>query len=164
MQLTENHHYYSVPYTYAGKKVKVLYDQSLIEIYYEGDRIAVHQRDNLSKAYHTIPDHMPTNHRHALQVRGWNQEDLLKQASNIGHYVLQAAEYILPSSFYPEQNYKSCYGLIMLKKKYDHTRINNACKRATRHTHTLRYYLRYTSKRIGPTNRSVCCSHSIARS
>ena len=54
IQLSENHHYYSVPYTYAGKKVKVLYDEQMVEIYSEGERIAVHQRNNLSKAYHTI--------------------------------------------------------------------------------------------------------------
>ena len=88
-----------MPYTYAGKKVKVLYDEQMVEIYSEGERIAVHQRNNLSKAYHTIQEHMPSNHRHALQVRGWNQEDLLKQASNIGQHVLQVAEHILASSF-----------------------------------------------------------------
>lgn len=138
VQLSENHHYYSVPYTHAGKKVKILYDQQMIEIYYEGERIAVHQRNNLSKAYHTIQEHMPSNHRHALQVRGWKQEDLLKQASNMGLHVLQVAEHILASSFYPEQNYKSCYGLIMLKNKYDRSRIDNACKRALQGTR-IRY-------------------------
>ena len=89
----ENHHYYSVPYTYAGKKVKVLYDEQMVEIYSEGERIAVHQRNNLSKAYHTIQEHMPSNHRR-LQVRGWNQEDLLKQASNIGQHVFYRYESI----------------------------------------------------------------------
>lgn len=138
IQLSENHHYYSVPYAYAGKKVKVLFDQQMVEIYYEGERIAVHQRNNLSKAYHTIEEHMPSNHQHALQVRGWNQEDLLKQASNLGLHVLQVAQHILASSFYPEQNYKSCHGLIMLKNKYDRSRINNACKRALQGTR-IRY-------------------------
>ncbi len=136
-----NHHlcrYYSVPYAYAGKKVKVLYDQQMIEVYCEGERIALHQRNNISKAYHTIQDHMLSNHRHALQVRGWNKDDLLKQASNMGPHVLQAAEHILASSFYPEQNYKSCYGLIMLRNKYDQSRINNACKRALQGTR-IRY-------------------------
>jgi len=130
IQLSENHHYYSVPYMYTGKKVKVLYDNSIVEIYHNGARIAVHQRNNLAKAYHTIGDHMPPNHQQAILIQGWTKEDLLRKASNIGIHVLQVAERILSSSIYPEQNYKSCHGLILLQNKYDKNRIDCACKRA----------------------------------
>jgi hypothetical protein len=130
VQLTENHHYYSVPYTYTGKKVKVLYDNNIIEIYHNGTRIAFHQRNNLSKAYHTTGDHMPPNHQQAVIFQGWSKEDLLKQASNIGVHVLKVAEHILSSSFYPQQNFKACYGMIMLYKKYGINRVDCACKRA----------------------------------
>lgn len=138
VQLSENHHYYSVPYTYVGKKVKVLYDSSLVEIYYDGQRIAIHHKNSLSKAYHTIADHMPCNHQQALAIRGWTKEDLLQKAANMGSYVLKAAKHILESSIYPEQNYKSCHGLIMLQNKYPKSRIENACKRALLGT-TIRY-------------------------
>lgn len=138
IQLSENHHYYSVPYTYVGKKVKVLYDQKTVEIYYNGDRIAVHQKNSLSKAYHTFPDHMPSNHQHAFSIKGWTKEDLLRQAYGLGDSVLQVAEHILSSSIYPEQNFKSCHGLIMLKHKYDKSRIDSACKRAL-HGTRVRY-------------------------
>jgi transposase len=130
IQLSENHHYYSVPYTYTGKKVKVLYDNNIIEIYHSGSRIAVHQRNNLSKAYHTIGDHMPPNHQQAVIYKGWSKEDLLKEASIIGVHVLKVAEHILSSSFYPQQNFKACHGMIMLHKKYGIHRVDCACKRA----------------------------------
>ena len=42
VQLTEDHLYYSVPYQYVGKKVKVLYDNRVVEVYLETDRIALH--------------------------------------------------------------------------------------------------------------------------
>lgn len=41
IQLTEDHLYYSVPYNYVGKKVKVLYDNSTVEVYYDFGRIAL---------------------------------------------------------------------------------------------------------------------------
>lgn len=130
IQLGEDKHYYSVPYTYVGKKVQVLYDNHTIEIYYERTRIAFHQRDNRAKAYHTIFDHMPSNHQHQVTVKGWTRQDLLDKAAAIGEHTKQAAEHILSSSIYPEQNFKSCHGLLMLQNKYARDRIEAACKRA----------------------------------
>ncbi len=49
IQLSEDHRYYSVPYTYAGKKVKVWYDNKTVEIYYDQQRIALHTRSYISR-------------------------------------------------------------------------------------------------------------------
>lgn len=130
LQLSEDHHYYSVPYTYVGKKVKVLYDNTTVEIYYDHARIAVHQRSAGGRAYHTIFEHMPDNHQKAVIIKGWTKEDLLKKAQYIGPCTYQAAEHILSGSIYVEQNFKSCHGVIMLQKKYDKVRVEAACKRA----------------------------------
>jgi len=70
IQLSENHHYYSVPYTYTGKKVKVLYDNKTVEIYFDHARIAVHERNTYARAYHTIDAHMPINHQQAKMIKG----------------------------------------------------------------------------------------------
>ena len=40
VNLSEDKHYYSVPYHFIGKKVTVLYSQSLVEIYHRYERIA----------------------------------------------------------------------------------------------------------------------------
>jgi transposase len=130
VQLSEDHHYYSVPYTYAGKKVKVLYDQRSVEIYYDHARIALHTRTAQHKAYHTQSEHMPSNHQHMLQVKGWTKEDMLGKALRIGEHTHRAIEYVLDSSIYPEQNFKSCYGMLMLQNKYTVSRLEAACKRA----------------------------------
>ena len=73
---------------------------------------------------------MPPNHQQAIIYKGWSKEDLLKEASIIGVHVLKAAEHILSSSFYPQQNFKACHGMIMLHKKYGIYRVDCACKRA----------------------------------
>lgn len=130
IQLSENRHYYSCPFMYAGKKVKVLYDNSSVEIYYEGARIAVHRRDVCAKAYHTLADHMPPHHQQTLLIKGWTGEELIQRAARIGEHTRQVAEHILSSSIYPPQNFKSCHGVLMLQKKYSPDRLEAACKRA----------------------------------
>lgn len=140
VQLTEDHHYYSVPYRFAGKKVKVLYDSKVVEVYLEHQRIAMHSRTSFGSAYHTIPEHMPSNHQCAINIKGWTKADLLAQAMEIGSFTHRAIERILISSFYPEQNFKSAHGVLMLEKVYGKGRLEAACARVltgTRINYTL---------------------------
>ena len=130
IQLPEDHLYYSVPYSYAGKKVKVLYDNKTVEVYYEQDRIALHFRKSTNKAYTTLTEHMPPNHLHMHQIKGWTKEGLLLQAARVGQYTRHAAEHMLGNSICIEQNYKACFGMLMLEKKYTRQRLEAACRRA----------------------------------
>lgn len=134
VQLREDCLYYSVPYQYVGKKVKVLYDSRVVEVYFDHSRIAVHIRKPHGKAYTTIADHMPPHHQHMHQIKGFNKEDLLKQAERIGANTLKAASLILENSIYIEQNYKSCFGMLMLQKRYGIPRLEAACGRALQGT------------------------------
>jgi transposase len=140
VQLSEDHRYYSVPYTYAGKKVKVLYDNKTVEIYYEHTRIALHIKSNMTKAYTTIHEHMPSNHQIAMNIKGWTKADMLARAAQVGAATARAVEHILDSSIYPEQNYKSCHGLLMLQSTFGVQRLEAACARvlkATRINYTM---------------------------
>ena len=130
IQLTEDHRYFSVPYQYVGKKVKVLYDAKVVEVYLDYDRIALHVRKKVNKAYTTLAEHMPPHHQRMQQIKGWNRDDLLLQASRIGSATLQAATLMLENSIYIEQNYKACFGMLMLQKKYPTARLEAACTRA----------------------------------
>jgi transposase/DNA-binding CsgD family transcriptional regulator len=134
IQLTEDRHYYSVPYQHVGKKVEVYYDKQEVSVYYNYERIALHIRNAYTKMYHTLPEHMPPNHQAMEQRKGWNKEDLLKQAKVLGTGIEQAASLILDSNFMVEQNYKSCFGMLMLKNKYGVQRLENACNRALQST------------------------------
>lgn len=136
IQLSEDHLYYSVPYQYAGKKVKVLYDNRVVEVYLNTDRIALHVRKPHCKAYTTIADHMPAHHQRMHTIKGWNKEDLLLQATRIGTATLQAATLMLENSIYIEQNYKACFGMLMLQKKYSAERLEAACNRALQGSRT----------------------------
>ena len=130
VQLTEDHLYYSVPYQYVGKKVKVLYDARVVEVYFDTARIALHIRKPHCKAYTTLAEHMPPHHQRMQQIKGWNKDDLLAQAARIGTAALQATTLMLENSIYIEQNYKACFGMLMLQKKYTTQRLEAACGRA----------------------------------
>src|SRR5690606_29175488 len=42
ISLSPENHYYSIPYRYIGKKVKVVYSASYVSVFYDGERIAFH--------------------------------------------------------------------------------------------------------------------------
>ena len=134
IQLTENHMYFSVPYIYAGKKVRVLYDNNTVEVYFEHARIALHIRKSTNKAYTTLVEHMPPNHVHMHKIKGWTREELLSLAARVGEYTCHAAEHMLSNSIYVEQNYKACWGMLMLEKKYCKARLEAACRRVSNGT------------------------------
>lgn len=129
VQLSETHHYFSVPYQHVGKKVKVLYDHRSVEVYLDHERIALHLQQSRQKAYTTLSEHMPPHHQRMQEIKGWNQEDLLKKAGHIGEMTQQAVQLMLNNSIYMPQNYKACFGLLMLEKKYGRERLEAACKR-----------------------------------
>jgi transposase len=127
IQLREEGRYYSVPWQYVGKKVKVWYDAKTVEVYCDHERIAVHPRSRIGQAYTTLTEHMPPNHQKARELKGWTREDLLGKAVRIGSATAQVAERILGNSIYMEQNYKSCFGLLMLEKRFGKERLESAC-------------------------------------
>ena len=130
IELPDNHHYYSIPYEYVGKKVLVYYNQRTVEVYYRYERISLHVRKSTEPKYNRIDAHMPANHQHMVESRGWTIEELLERAGWVGSYTKQTAERILHSSVYPEQNFKACNALILLQNTYSKPRLETACQRA----------------------------------
>lgn len=119
--------YYSVPHAYIGKKVKLILTQNTVEIYHNQTRIALHGRSRKAYAYVTVKGHMPVSHTYNTD---WNPEYFLTWAAKIGASVKESIEKILQRKQYPEQNYKSCVGILNLATKTGKERLENACKRA----------------------------------
>lgn len=70
---------------------------------------------------------MPLNHQQAKAASGWSREGLLDKAGRLGKSTAQVAEKILGNSIYMEQNYKACFGMLMLEKRYGAGRLEAAC-------------------------------------
>ncbi|GAB3013856.1 IS21 family transposase [Niabella terrae] len=131
IQLSDNKHYYTVPYQYVGKKVQVYYNARVVEVYYNHERISFHVRQSSEPQFNRIAEHMPPNHKVMVDRQGWTVESLVNQASKVGIYTAQIATRILHSSIYPEQNFKACNAMILLKNTYSGYRLEAACKHAS---------------------------------
>ncbi len=128
-------HYYSIPYRFIGKKVKVVYSLSYVSVFHDGDRIAFHKRNMKERGYTSVKDHMPSTHRF---VSGWNPDFFLNWAKGIHPEVRHYLQVILDSYPYPEQAYKSCLGILGYDKKAGRERLVNAVKRA-KHYNTYNF-------------------------
>ncbi len=127
--LKEDEHYYSVPFKYIGKKVKVIYSQRTVEIYHKYERIAVHKRDFNPYRYSTVKEHMPSAHQF---VSDWSPEKFINWASGIGPDVEEYIRKVIAEKQHPEQAYKSCIGILQFAKKCGKERLINACLRGAK--------------------------------
>ncbi|RKY02934.1 MAG: IS21 family transposase [Spirochaetes bacterium] len=133
VELRDDRHYYSVPYYLRKKggetKVKMIYDERIVAIYYDNVRIAQYKRDRRPNEYTTLPEHMPPEHRFYAE---WSPQRFCSWAKSIGGETLQVIEKVLQSRKHPEQAFKVCLGILNLAKKYGAQRLNKACGKANR--------------------------------
>jgi len=125
--LGQDKHYYSVPYQFIRKKVKLLYSNSQVEVYYKYNRIALHQRIKKPYSYTTITEHLASTHKFITE---WTPQRFINWAESIDGNVKEYILHILDKKQHPEQAYKSCMGVLSLVKKVGEERLTNACKRA----------------------------------
>jgi len=125
--LSEDKHYYSVPYQYIRKKVKLLYSSKTVEIYHKYIRIAVYSRLKSPYNYTTTKEHLASTHQF---VTDWTPQRFINWGGSIDESVKQLIINILEKKQHPEQAYKSCMGVLSLAKKVGNERLINACARA----------------------------------
>ena len=123
-----NKHYYSVPYTLVGSKVEIRATATIVEIFYRGQRVASHLRDDTPGQYSTEDSHMPSNHKRRKEK--WSPERFIRWAQSIGLETCQVIKELLGSKRHPEQAYKSCIGVLKLADKYGPQRLEKACTMA----------------------------------
>lgn len=120
--------YYSVPYRYIGKTVKLIYTTRHVSIFQGTDRIAFHERGLTPFSYRTQGEHLPSTHQFVSQ---WSPEKFLNWADKISPSVKAYIEQILGQKNYPEQTYRSCVGILSFEKKVGRERLIKAIDRAS---------------------------------
>ncbi len=128
--LGEDWHYYSVPHTYLGKEVNLVYDSDHVEIYYKLERIALHTRNYKKHGLTTLLEHMPEHHRKIAEQRGWDPDYYLAKAGRIGPNTRLLFEKIMESKITVHQAYGPCLGILRLVTQYGEARLEAACGRA----------------------------------
>jgi transposase/DNA replication protein DnaC len=93
-------HYYSVPYRFARAQVEARLTVRGVEIFYRGERIAVHLRMSGNHKHTTISEHMPSSHR---RYAGWTIERIREDARKIGPAAAALCEQILEARPHPER-------------------------------------------------------------
>ena len=131
VELREDLHYYSVPYYLYKKeprtKVKLVFDDRIVAIYYDNMRIVQYRRDRTPNEYTTLPEHMPDKHRVYAE---WSPERFERWARSIGDEVAVVIRKVLATRKHPEQAFKACMGILSLAGKHGDERLNRVCKRA----------------------------------
>jgi len=118
---------YSVPFDLIGQKVTLKTTRKLVEVYFNGDRMAVHarkaspQRDPIMKL-----EHMPAEHQAYMK---YTEEDFTAWGRDIGPATQLTVESFLHRGKEPEQGFKFCASLQNLAKRYSGARLEAACEK-----------------------------------
>lgn len=128
---------YSVPYEYIKRKVDVRVTDTVIEIFYNHNRIASHRRLTGRKGqYATTIEHMSEDHQKYLE---WNGDRFRQWAGHIGENTHKVIDGILASKPVEQQAYRSCMGLLKLVDRYSAEHLEAACKKALSYTASPSY-------------------------
>jgi len=122
--LGRDKHYYSVPYQYIGKRVMVIYTRTLVQIYCEGQSIAVHHRAH-GFGYTTQPNHLCSTHLHYKERSPYYYIQTAERRSDA---LCQMMKLIFAQTQIPETVYKRCDGLLNLQRQTDPLLFERACQ------------------------------------
>lgn len=116
---------YSVPFDLIGEKVDIRLTGRSVEVFFHGNRVAVHRRLTAAQRDPVVKqDHMTPEHRKYLS---YNADDFAMWAKEIGPKTDEVTRYFLSSGKAPEQGYKACASLTKLAARYGNARLENAC-------------------------------------
>jgi transposase len=125
--LIPDKHYYSVPYTFIGKRVKIMFTRYNVEIFCNYERIALHKRSYTAFRYTTDTEHLSPSHRFVSEL---TPDHLLKQAEEIHKDVRIYLHKILDNASHIEQGCRICLGILSFERKVGKERLIKACQRA----------------------------------
>ncbi|MFZ6681926.1 IS21 family transposase [Undibacterium sp. Tian12W] len=120
-------HYYSVPYTLIRQKIELRILSDVIEILFNGKRVANQKISDVVGEKTTLTEHMPSQH---VYFQMWTPETIRDWAKKVGQFAAKFVQYHLVDRGEPYAGQKSCVGLINLKNKFELDRIEMACRRA----------------------------------
>lgn len=131
LYLAQDKHYYSVPYTFAGAEVQVIYTRSMVHVYCKGEQIAIHPRDyDMVNNTTTLDEHRSPAHKHHHARSAQYYLQKAKETEGPFYELLQG---VFTQKRHPEQHYHTCDGLFSLRRKTEPDTFNDACRVALEH-------------------------------
>ena len=118
---------YSVPFDLIGEKVVAKLTKNTVEIFHNGDRVAIHMRAPHAQHEPIVrTEHMPPEHQ---KYTKYNADDFTVWAKSIGEATAAVVKWFLESGKEPEVGFKSCASMTRLAERYGSERLENASKR-----------------------------------
>jgi transposase len=127
IRLREDVHFYSVPCVFIGKKLKISYTASDVEIFDGYNLVAHHTRNRTLYRHTTNGEHLSPKHK---AVMNWSPENFLREAAEIHEDVEQYIRKILEINHYIDKSNKICSGILSLARKVGASRLAAACRLA----------------------------------
>ncbi len=118
--------YYSAPWKLRGKNLDVWASDKIMEIFNDGDCVAIHKRSPSRGKFKTDKNHYPPEHKAYLEI---TPDYLRKKAKQLGPDVFRLVDKLMRVE-HPLRYLRRCQGLIALSKKYTGEEINDGCERA----------------------------------
>lgn len=122
--ISYRYNYYSVPAQYAGMYVRIESNGTLLKIFYNRTRIALHSISQGMGTYISLEEHKPE------YKKSLSREEYHQRMAAIGPYASQM--FVLLEKNVPTHWHAMTRGILHLKKSFDDDIINRACKRAIR--------------------------------
>jgi transposase len=125
--LSEDKHYYSVPYSWIGATVMAIYTRTMVRIYAKGEQIAVHPRSQRPGHYTSTEDHLCSAHK---AYRDRSPDYYIAKAERISPTFKHYFTLLFAQKYHPEQIYNQCEGLLSLARKNDTGILDKACEKS----------------------------------
>jgi len=120
-------HFYSVPFSLRGEKIRARLTATTVEILFKSSRIYTHVRSYKKWDFTTIPEHLPKAHRAHVE---WTPTRIIDWAAKSGRNTATLVEKIIAERAHPEQGYRAALGIIRLGERYGKDRLEAAATRA----------------------------------
>lgn len=123
------HHEYSVPFSLAGKQIKVRATAHTVEAYCEGRRIASHSRSHIAGGVTTDNTHRHPDH---AAYANWDRVEAMRQAELVGPACLEFLISYGKQANHIDREKRASGALQKNVREYGVERVERACKRALR--------------------------------
>jgi transposase len=124
--VTAQGHWYSVPHRLVGRKVEARVGNTVVEIFADGSRVALHARSQVEGGITTFAEHQPANHRGYAER---TPERYQAWARHIGPYALQVVDAQLARKV-PSVGFPACDSLRKTARQHGDEKFELAAKRA----------------------------------
>lgn len=117
-------HHYSLPKQYVGKRVEVVFDAEILEIYHGLKLVTTHHRDDTPYEYTQKSSHDLPGRKGSYEK---DIDEVFARAGQIDNIILNYLKEVEQDKKYPPIVFRSCRGILSLEKKFGQERLVAAC-------------------------------------